>query len=89
MIFNLKGKASIPGPRWEEGFKEAYEITLIGLPMTAGKYGSKWGSGGNTKDGGEYGNGFAEGSTSGRGIRWRLKEKNNQILGPEIIDLDN
>lgn len=86
--FTFKGEARIPGPRWEEGFKEAYEITLIGLPMSAGKYGRDWGSGGKTNDGGEYGNGFAEGSTSARGMRY-FRQCIKNIFGPEIFDLDN
>lgn len=60
-FYTFRGEAQPLGVRWEEGFKDAFEICSIGLPMNSGPFGDDWGG-----VSGEYGNGFAEGSLTGR-----------------------
>lgn len=57
MKFTLKGKAKPVGPRWEEGFQDGYDSIVNNKPCPF----EYWGS-----ESGEYGNGYAEGTITGR-----------------------
>lgn len=63
--FTLSGKAKPVGPRWKEGFKDAYEATLRSknpsISPSDGPFGKDW-----CIQDGEYSHGYAEGWISGR-----------------------
>jgi hypothetical protein len=63
--FKFKGSAQPLGPRWKEGFNKAYDLRLEGKDPF--KYVPDWAA-----RNGQYGNGFAEGSLSGRSKYHRL-----------------
>jgi hypothetical protein len=71
--YTFKGEARPLGPRWEEGFKDGYELTISGQKMDQGKLGNNWGWGS-----GQYGNGFAEGCLSGLSKLLREKKQPKQ-----------